>query len=86
MHAAKLKSSDRLQRVLAVLSEGGWYSTRQIIRMAQVCAVNSVISELRANGVQIECKQFASTRGRPTIWRYRLRVLIAPGQPHPDML
>ena len=55
MHSAKLKTSKRLQRTLAVLRRGK-ATTRQIIRKAHVCAVNSIITELRANGIKIECR------------------------------
>ena len=50
MHAAKLETSPRLQRVNALLADGQEYSTRDIVYRADVCAVNSIISELRANG------------------------------------
>lgn len=55
IHAAKLGKSSRLTRVYALLKGGKKYSTRQIIKLADVCAVNSIISELRANGIKIEC-------------------------------
>ncbi len=55
MHSAKLKTSKRLQRTLAVLKQGK-ATTRQIIRKAHVCAVNSIITELRANGMKINCR------------------------------
>lgn len=64
MRHAKLENSARLQRVLAVLEmrqrldiAKGWIGTRQIVRLAHVCAVNSCISELRANGAKIACEQ-----------------------------
>lgn len=69
MNAATMRSP-RLQRVLGCLKRGGWWSTRQLIEYARVCAVNSVISELRANGYAIETET-KRWRGR-TIWRYRL--------------
>lgn len=56
MHAAKLETSPRLQRVLAVLRPGKALTTREIVIQAGVCAVNSCISELRMNGYSIECK------------------------------
>lgn len=56
MHAAKLEKSNRLQRVLAVLGNGRPKTTREIVREADVCAVNSIISELRHNGIPIFCK------------------------------
>lgn len=54
MHAAPL-TSDRLQRVLAVLRDGKRHTTRQIVRRANVCAVNSCIAELREHGAEIVC-------------------------------
>lgn len=57
MKSAKLNTSRRLQRVLAVLADGQEHSTRDIVYEADVCAVNSIISELRANGVTITCKR-----------------------------
>ena len=53
MHAAKLEDSPRLQRVKALLNDGQWHGTREIVRAADVCAVNSIIAELRANDLAI---------------------------------
>lgn len=70
MHAAKLKKSDRLQRVYYWLKDAKkqkeYLSTKEIIFLADVCAVNSIISELRANGKKILCVRTGN------IWRYRL--------------
>ena len=57
MHAARIESSPRLRRVLAVLEDGRWHTTREIAREADVCAVNSCIAELRENGLDVECRQ-----------------------------
>ena len=57
MRAANIHNSDRLQRVLAVLMDYKRHTTRDIIRNAHVCAVNSIISELRVNGVRILCER-----------------------------
>ena len=65
MHAARLDKSERLQRVAKLLKRGGWHSTMDIIQRAQVCAVNSIVAELRANGWQIECQRTGD------VWRYR---------------
>ena len=62
MHNATLKNSKRLQRVLAVLQSGQPKTTRQIIREAHVCAVNSIVAELRANGIKIECRMVKKGR------------------------
>lgn len=63
-HAAKAENSDRLQRVLRYLADGLWHSTRDVIEGARVCAVNSVMDELRDNGYNIECR-----RTRPAYYR-----------------
>lgn len=55
MHHARLTKSERLQRVLKLLKTGRRLTTWQISRLAKVCAVNSIVSELRANGVAIRC-------------------------------
>lgn len=66
MHSAMLENSQRLLRVLDVLSDGKRYTTRQIMRLAHVCAVNSCVAELRDNGIAVDCKREG---GR---WRYWL--------------
>lgn len=54
MNAAGL-TSPRLQRVLAVLSDGRPHTTRDIVRRGRVMAVNACISELRHHGAAITC-------------------------------
>ena len=66
MHSARLTKSERLQRVYSLLRRGGEFSTMQIIEAAQVCAVNSIVAELRENGFDIRCVQ------RNRIWYYSL--------------
>jgi hypothetical protein len=66
MHAASIEKSERLGRVLDLLSQGGEFSTLDIIRQANVCAVNSIVAELRQNGFDIDCKR------RGDKWLYRL--------------
>lgn len=69
MRAAKL-TSPRLQRVLALLDDGQSYSTLEIVRGARVCAVNSIISELRERGAKIACERRDAEDGRR--WYYTL--------------
>lgn len=57
IHYAKIENSPRLQRVLELLKTGLEYSTREIIHMADVCAVNTIITELRRNGIKINVRQ-----------------------------
>ena len=70
MNAAHLDRSPRLQRVLEFLSDMQEHTTRDIVIGAQVCAVNSCVAELRANGFRIECRQ-DMVEGR-RYWHYRL--------------
>ena len=65
MHYAKLDNSPRLQRVAALLADGQWRTTMEIIVGANVCAVNSAIAELRANGLAVESKREGD------VWSYR---------------
>lgn len=65
MHAADLAHSPRLQRVADLLTDGQEHSTMEIIHAAQVCAVNSIVAELRANGLEIVCRRVGD------IWYYR---------------
>lgn len=55
MHSAKLDASPRLRRVLDVLGDGQEHTTYEILHQAQVCAVNSIVAELRCNGYDIVC-------------------------------
>lgn len=57
MHAADLTKSKRLQRVADLLADGHEHTTLEIVQAAQVCAVNSIVAELRANGLQILCRR-----------------------------
>jgi len=57
MNSANIDKSPRLQRVLAVLWDGLPHTTLDIIQQANVCAVNSIIAELRDNGFSIDCKR-----------------------------
>lgn len=67
MNNAAFESSKRLQKVFQVLSDGLPHSTMDIIQKANVCAVNSIISELRENGFLIKCHRDGN------IWFYQMR-------------
>ena len=66
MNAANIEKSARLGRVLDLLSQGGEFTTLDIIKQASVCAVNSIVAELRCNGFEINCQR------RGDKWFYRL--------------
>ncbi len=73
MHAANIKNSPRLRRVRDLLKGGNEHSTQEIIQRAHVCAVNSIIAELRSNGFSIACRQATSSDG-VRIWLYRMEA------------
>ena len=66
MNAATVERSNRLKRLWAVLRDRKPHSTRDLVRRAHICAVNSAISELRCNGLNIACQRKGGT------WFYRL--------------
>lgn len=68
MHAASIHNSDRLKRVHDLLADGLKHTTMAIISRAQVCAVNSCIAELRANGFEIESGREGGH------WWYRMKT------------
>lgn len=73
MRAAKIDTSYRLQRVLAFLKLGPG-TTMQISRSCEVCAVNSIVAELRENGFNIDCTPVKGQRG---VYLYTLLVEAA---------
>jgi hypothetical protein len=75
IHAAPL-TSPRLRRVLAVLADGRPRTTRDIVRKANVVAVNAVIAELRQHGAEINCVRQAAPNGEG--WRFYYTMTKAP--------
>lgn len=63
-HAALLENSERLQKVAKFLGDKKAYTTLEIQLACQVCAVGSLVSELRdpKNGFDIICKQVGNDR------------------------
>lgn len=68
MNYARLESSPRLQRLAEVLADQREHSTLDLAMRAGICAVNSAIAELRANGYDIDCRRQGDT------WLYRLHT------------
>jgi hypothetical protein len=56
MNNASEKSA-RLKKVLSVLKDGKWHGTLVIMKRTMCCAVGTAMSELRAGGHKIECRQ-----------------------------
>lgn len=69
MHAARIEDSPRLQKVLEFLRHKRAATTFEIIQGCNVCAVNSIIAELRANGYNVTCSAVPKQRG---VYRYEL--------------
>jgi hypothetical protein len=80
IHFARIENSDRLRRVLAVLSDRQPHSTMEIVQAAEVCAVNSAIAELRMNGIRIECRQVGRERFEYTL----VEQLVTLADPPPE--
>lgn len=75
MHHARLHKSPRLRRALRALKAAdGEISTFDLSRKAQICAVNSVIAELRENGCDITCRQVCEDGQR----RFFYQLLKSP--------
>lgn len=71
MNYGRLATSPRLQRALRALQRAeGEISTMELARRARICAVNSVVAELRRNGAKINCRQV--TEGKKRRWFYTL--------------
>jgi hypothetical protein len=79
MHHARIEYSDRLQRTLRVLQEAdGEISTYELTRRAKICALSSVISELRENGAVITCRQVVENGQR----RFFYTLIKSPELPN----
>lgn len=65
IHYARYVKSERLQRLLAFLLDGKPHTTLEIIKGADVCAVNSAICELRRNGFSAYC----ISRSKPAMYK-----------------
>jgi hypothetical protein len=76
MHAAPL-TSDRLQRVLELLSDGRAHTTRDIARRTHVLAISAVVAELRHHGAEITCER-RLVGGK---WRFFYTMLRGPAAP-----
>lgn len=62
MHAARYDKSERLQRVHRLLMTGP-KTTREIVRIADVCAVSAIVAELRQGGIPVSCQPVPGKKG-----------------------
>lgn len=62
MNHANASNSKRLKAVLKILADGKWHGTLAIMKRTWCCAVGTAISEIRANGYDVECRQVGHGR------------------------
>ena len=72
MHFARLASSPRLQRVHSFLEDGLEHSTLEVALGAQVVNPGTYVSELRAQGAVITCRQTRSEPRGERVWLYKM--------------
>lgn len=65
IHAGNPAKSRRLGSVLELLKKRGTEgaTTREIIEICKVCAVNSIVAELRVAGHRIDCRTRVDANG-----------------------
>ena len=69
---ANLSESPRLQRLLKFLSDCKPHTTREIINGANICAVNTAVTELRRNNFDISCKFKEVLEDGSRVYEYQL--------------
>ena len=74
MHAGKLSSSKQLQSVHALLADGAWHTTQDILDGSLVVAVSPAISALRQNGCVIDCRYLRTTTAGGKVYEYQMRI------------
>lgn len=87
IHAAKLETSARLQAVVAYLKKRGaeGATTREIVIACDVCAVNSIVDEIRENGIPVFCKAAGRSQEGANVYRYYLEPPEAPRPAQGDL-
>lgn len=75
MHAANLKKSERLQRVMKLLSDGLWHSSFDIQTRARICSASTVMSELVYNEVELDKRR--AEEGRHYEYRLAKTTLVS---------
>ena len=81
---AKIENSERLQAVKAVLADGQWHTTRDIMLGANTVSPAACVAELRSNGLTVLSQCTRQPNGR-NLWQYRLvsKKEMAGGEPSP---
>lgn len=74
MHAGSLATSKQLQSVHALLADGDWHTTQDILDGSMVAAVSPAISALRQNGCVIDCRYKTTTATGAKVYEYQMQV------------
>ena len=74
-HYARVEGSPTLQRLLRVLLDGEWHSTRDLSIRAECYSVGARIQELRdeRNGCEITTAHVEAMQGQHGYWTYKLQ-------------
>ncbi len=74
MHAGKVATSPKLQRILAFLRERGAQgaTSLEITQACGTCAAATDVSALRHNGYAIDCERDQTHDPARRVWRYRI--------------
>ena len=72
MNNRNLETNDALQRLHKVLSTGRRFTRRDIRERTGIEAVNSAVAELRACGVDVDCRPQWNSVRKATDYYYRM--------------
>ena len=73
-HIPSYKTSPSLRRLLSVLKDGRWYTTRELGELTRLQNIATWVSALNhpKNGFTIVCEYVRRTEGGGKVYRYRL--------------
>jgi hypothetical protein len=75
MHFANIQHSDRLQKLMSVLSDGYEHVTHEIQQRTGSMAPATDVSEARKNGVMINCRYICRSEGGRKVYGYRIATI-----------
>ena len=79
MHHAKIATSARLQRLLALLRQGGWWTTRELmLGTSSVAPGDRHFGAQKQNGFDVESRRLKSVADpQRQVWSYRIHEVDA---------
>ena len=72
IHKADIKSSLRLQKFVDFVRDHPWATTKEIGDATNIEAVGTTASEVRANGIVVECKYSHTNENGSRIYKYKI--------------